>query len=76
MILAIKIAVCSAVIRVCDIHKTQLFGEFWSFTNDKALSDSAWTNDALAAHNDTTYFSIPEGIQVSLKLSDKHEQRI
>ena len=62
------IAFCRAVVRVCDVQKTQVFGDFWSFSNDKALSDSAWTNEALAAHNDTTYLTEPAGIQVILSV--------
>ena len=59
--------ICRACQRICDIPVTQMFGEMWSFTDDKALSDTAWTNEALGAHTDTTYSSIPEGIQVPNK---------
>ncbi len=63
-----SISMPRVVQRVCDIQPTQLFGEFWSFTNDNALSDTAWTNTALGAHTDTTYFSIPAGIQVRIQV--------
>lgn len=53
--------------RVCSIQTT-LFGTMWSFTADMERSDTAYTTLALGAHNDSTYFSIPSGIQVFHKL--------
>ena len=34
-------------------------GEFWDFTADMAKGDTAYTNMALPAHTDTTYFVRP-----------------
>ncbi len=47
------------------MQETQLFGKTWCFTDDAAASDTAWTNVALGAHTDTTYFSTPAGVQVT-----------
>ncbi|KAL8685560.1 MAG: hypothetical protein Q9218_007685 [Villophora microphyllina] len=38
-------------------------GGFWRFTADLASKDSAYTQAALAAHTDTTYFTDPAGLQ-------------
>ena len=49
--------------RLCFIQET-LYGRMWSFTSDMSRGDTAFTNLALGAHTDTTYLSIPVGIQV------------
>ncbi|CAH1801717.1 unnamed protein product [Owenia fusiformis] len=49
--------------RLCIIQNS-LFGHMWSFTNDLEHSDTAYTNLALGAHNDTCYFLKGAGIQV------------
>lgn len=37
-------------------------GGFWQFTSDLAIKDSAYTQLALPAHTDTTYFTDPVGL--------------
>lgn len=44
-------------------------GGFWQFTADLAKKDSAYTQLALGAHTDTTYFSDPAGLQTFHLLS-------
>ncbi|RGP79968.1 trimethyllysine dioxygenase [Fusarium longipes] len=39
------------------------YGGFYDFVPDLALADTAYTNIALPAHTDTTYFSEPAGLQ-------------
>lgn len=39
------------------------YGGFYDFVPDLALADTAYTNIALAAHTDTTYFTEPAGLQ-------------
>ncbi|PVI06175.1 Trimethyllysine dioxygenase [Periconia macrospinosa] len=39
------------------------YGGFYDFTADLASKDTAYTNIALEAHTDTTYFSDPAGLQ-------------
>ncbi|KAL8777893.1 MAG: hypothetical protein Q9213_007660 [Squamulea squamosa] len=41
----------------------QFVGGFWRFTSDLSTKDSAYTQLALAAHNDNTYFTDPAGLQ-------------
>ncbi|KAG5340375.1 hypothetical protein C0989_001969 [Termitomyces sp. Mn162] len=45
-------------------------GGFWDFTADLAMGDLAYTNVALAAHTDTTYFVISFDPLLFLSLSD------
>ncbi|KAI6004337.1 Trimethyllysine dioxygenase [Pisolithus marmoratus] len=58
--------------RLCErigfIRETQ-YGKFWEFTADLAKGDTAYTNMALGAHTDTTYFTDPCGIQIFHLLS-------
>jgi trimethyllysine dioxygenase len=42
------------------------YGGFYDFTADLASKDTAYTNIALEAHTDTTYFSDPAGLQARL----------
>lgn len=51
--------------KLSPIDKT-LFGEMWEFTSDQARGDTAYTNIALGAHTDTSYFNTPEGRVVGL----------
>lgn len=53
----------TAVRRLFPIQKTH-FGKMWSFTDNKARNDSAYTNEALLAHNDSTYFNDAAGLQI------------
>ena len=39
------------------------YGGFYDFIPDLALADTAYTNLALPAHTDTTYFTDPAGLQ-------------
>ncbi|KAJ4136197.1 hypothetical protein NW768_003805 [Fusarium equiseti] len=39
------------------------YGGFYDFVPDLALADTAYTNIALPAHTDTTYFTEPAGLQ-------------
>lgn len=52
-----------AIKRLFPIQRT-LFGEMWSFSDNKAHSDSAYTNEELLAHNDNTYFTDAAGLQI------------
>jgi trimethyllysine dioxygenase len=45
------------------------YGGFYDFVPDLALADTAYTNLALPAHTDTTYFSDPAGLQAFHMLS-------
>ncbi|KAL8907563.1 MAG: hypothetical protein Q9171_005806 [Xanthocarpia ochracea] len=48
---------------------TSLMSGFWRFTSDLSTKDSAYTQLALAAHNDNTYFTDPAGLQTFHLLS-------
>jgi trimethyllysine dioxygenase len=48
--------------RIAFIRETH-YGGFYDFTADLASKDTAYTNIALEAHTDTTYFSDPAGLQ-------------
>lgn len=52
-----------AVRRLFPIQKTH-FGEMWSFSDNKARNDTAYTDEALPPHNDNTYFTDPAGLQI------------
>lgn len=52
-----------AIKRLFPIHRT-IFGEMWSFMDNKAHNDSAYSNEDLLSHNDNTYFSEAAGLQV------------
>ncbi|XP_031640782.1 trimethyllysine dioxygenase, mitochondrial-like [Contarinia nasturtii] len=52
-----------AIKHLFPVQKT-LFGEMWSFSDYKEHSDTAYTNFALPAHNDNTYFNDAAGLQV------------
>ncbi|KAL8663527.1 MAG: hypothetical protein Q9202_003837 [Teloschistes flavicans] len=54
--------------RIAFIRPTH-YGGFWRFTADLASKDSAYTQLALAAHTDTTYFTDPAGLQTFHLLS-------
>ncbi|MCJ1468228.1 hypothetical protein MMC07_006856 [Pseudocyphellaria aurata] len=47
--------------RIAFIRHTH-YGGFWQFTSNLAIKDSAYTQLALAAHTDTTYFTDPVGL--------------
>ncbi|KAJ2904019.1 Trimethyllysine dioxygenase [Zalerion maritima] len=48
--------------RIAFIRVTH-YGGFYDFIPDLAMADTAYTNLALPAHTDTTYFTEPAGIQ-------------
>ncbi|CAF9902798.1 MAG: hypothetical protein ALECFALPRED_000024 [Alectoria fallacina] len=54
--------------RIAFIRHTH-YGGFWQFTADLAKKDSAYTQLALGARTDTTYFSDPAGLQTFHLLS-------
>lgn len=54
--------------RIGPIRQTH-YGGFYDFIPDLALADTAYTNLALAAHTDTTYFTEPAGLQAFHLLS-------
>lgn len=54
--------------RIAFIRETH-YGGFYDFTADLASKDTAYTNIALEAHTDTTYFSDPAGLQAFHLLS-------
>lgn len=45
------------------------YGGFYDFVPDMAKADTAYTNIALPAHTDTTYFTDPAGLQAFHMLS-------
>lgn len=60
---ATKLGTEAAVTRLFAVQKT-LFGEMWSFSDDKDHSDSAYSKSYLGAHTDNTYFNDAAGLQV------------
>lgn len=54
--------------RIAFIRETH-YGGFWDFTSDLAHGDTAYTDIALGAHTDTTYFTDPAGLQLFHLLS-------
>lgn len=48
--------------RIAFVRVTH-YGGFYDFVPDLALADTAYTNLALPAHTDTTYFTDPAGLQ-------------
>lgn len=54
--------------RIAHIRETH-YGGFWDFTADMAHGDLAYSNLALPAHTDTTYFTDPAGLQIFHLLS-------
>lgn len=49
--------------RVSRIRETT-YGKMWLVTSDYSRGDTAYSQDALDRHTDTTYFQEPSGIQV------------
>ena len=49
--------------RIAFVRETH-YGNFWDFTSDLAHGDTAYTDIALGAHTDTTYFTDPAGLQL------------
>jgi trimethyllysine dioxygenase len=54
--------------KIAFIRETH-YGGFYDFTSDLSSKDTAYTNIALEAHTDTTYFSDPAGLQAFHLLS-------
>jgi trimethyllysine dioxygenase len=54
--------------RIAFIRVTH-YGGFYDFTPDLAMADTAYTNLALPAHTDNTYFTDPAGLQAFHLLS-------
>lgn len=54
--------------KIAFIRETH-YGGFYDFIPDLAMADTAYTNIALGAHTDTTYFSDPAGLQAFHMLS-------
>ncbi|KAJ0288789.1 hypothetical protein COL940_001779 [Colletotrichum noveboracense] len=54
--------------RIAFIRETH-YGGFYDFIPDMAMADTAYTNIALPAHTDTTYFTDPAGLQAFHMLS-------
>ncbi|KAG7057703.1 trimethyllysine dioxygenase [Colletotrichum scovillei] len=54
--------------RIAFIRETH-YGGFYDFVPDLAMADTAYTNIALPAHTDTTYFTDPAGLQAFHMLS-------
>ncbi|RAL09924.1 putative trimethyllysine dioxygenase TmlH [Aspergillus homomorphus CBS 101889] len=54
--------------RISFIRPTH-YGAFWDFTADMTFKDSAYTNEALGAHTDNTYFTDPARLQLFHLLS-------
>jgi len=58
-----------AMLRDIAFIRETHYGGFYDFTADLASKDTAYTNIALPAHTDTTYFSDPIGLQAFHLLS-------
>lgn len=54
--------------RICFIRESHYAPGMWDFTSNLAHADTAYTDLALNAHTDTTYFSDPVGLQMFHKL--------
>lgn len=54
--------------KIAFIRETH-YGGFYDFIPDLAMADTAYTNIALPAHTDTTYFTDPSGLQAFHMLS-------
>ncbi|SPQ21192.1 9df8b3d9-3dc7-48d4-b94c-25275bb52e7b [Thermothielavioides terrestris] len=54
--------------RIGPIRVTH-YGGFYDFTPNLAMADTAYTNEALPPHTDTTYFTEPAGLQAFHLLS-------
>ncbi|OZJ02311.1 hypothetical protein BZG36_04456 [Bifiguratus adelaidae] len=50
--------------RISFIRETHYSKNMWDFTADLAHADTAYTDLALKAHTDTTYFTDPAGLQL------------
>lgn len=59
--------------RLCFLRETHYSEGIWSFTADLAHADTAYTQLALGAHTDNTYFTEPSGLQMFHKLEFKGE---
>lgn len=58
---------------LCTHYLTDVIaGGFWEFTSDLEKKDSAYTQMALEAHTDTTYFTDPAGLQAFHLLSHQN----
>lgn len=53
-----------AVGRLFPTLKTHFGESTWSFSDNRARNDSAYTSEALPPHNDNTYFNDAAGLQV------------
>jgi trimethyllysine dioxygenase len=49
--------------RIGPIRNTH-YGGFWDFTSNMAFADTAYTDEALDVHTDTSYFSDSTGLQM------------
>ncbi|KAH6616520.1 hypothetical protein C7974DRAFT_318422 [Boeremia exigua] len=58
-----------ALLRSIAFIRETHYGGFYDFTADLASQDTAYTNIALEAHTDNTYFSDPAGLQAFHLLS-------
>ncbi|KAL6246855.1 hypothetical protein RBB50_006162 [Rhinocladiella similis] len=58
----------SLIERIAHIRATH-YGSFWDFTSEVNPIDTAYTNDPLPPHTDTTYFTDPAGLQLFHLLS-------
>jgi len=54
--------------RRISLIRNSHYGEVWDFTSDLSHGDTAYTNLALQAHTDTTYFTDPVGFLNFIKL--------
>ncbi|EPB85293.1 trimethyllysine dioxygenase [Mucor circinelloides 1006PhL] len=59
--------------RLCFLRETHYSQGIWSFTADLAHADTAYTQLALGAHTDNTYFTEPAGLQMFHKLEFQGE---
>jgi trimethyllysine dioxygenase len=58
----------SVLERIAFVQHTH-YGGFWDFTSSSTPTDTAYTNQALGVHTDTTYLTIPCGLQMFHLLS-------
>lgn len=56
-------ALCRQLVGGRRLRETH-YGQFWEFTADMAHGDLAYSNQALGAHTDGSYFVDPAGLQI------------
>ena len=64
---------CSSDLGELGYVRNSIFGGIWTFEDDQAMEDSAYSADALRPHTDGTYCLDPPGVQILLCLEKAGE---